>query len=175
MATFRSALRGIAPHYTSPSQALEQLNKVIYPDIREDMFISAIYAHLDHQSGKVSLARAGHNPAYYFKNESQEIHKVKPPGLAVGIDPGLVFGQVLRDHEIEMNSGDSLLLYTDGIIEAFNQHKEEFSSARLEDIVQNHGGAGARELGKIILDEVANFVQGAPQSDDITLVVIEKL
>ena len=148
---------------------------MVYPDIRDDMFISAIYAHLDHDSGRVTLARAGHNPAYYYDAARQEIHKVKPPGLAVGIDSGEIFQSIIQDHELTLAPGDKLLLYTDGIIEAHNKHKDEFSSQRLVDFLQAQATLPARALGKAILAEIADFVQEAPQSDDITLVVIERL
>ena len=175
MATFRSALKAIAGLSASPAESLSQLNKMVYPDIRDDMFISAIYAHLDHDSGRVTLARAGHNPAYYYDAARQEIHKVKPPGLAVGIDSGEIFQSIIQDHELTLAPGDKLLLYTDGIIEAHNKHKDEFSSQRLVDFLQAQATLPARALGKAILAEIADFVQEAPQSDDITLVVIERL
>ncbi len=175
MATFRSTLKAISKGASAPSEGLDKLNRLIYPDVREDMFISAIYTHLNHTTGEVTLARAGHNPAYFFKAESCELHKIKPPGLAVGIDEGDIFATLLKDHQIQMKSGDTLLLYTDGIIEANNRSGEEFSSLRLEDIARNQSGLGAHELGLEILDSVDAFVDGAAQSDDITLVVIERL
>jgi len=174
MATFRSALKAISTNFRSPAESLCKLNRMIYPDIRDDMFISAIYAHFYDESGKVTLARAGHNPAYYYSADKKEIHLIKPPGLAVGIDNGDVFDTLIKDHEITMQPGDKLLLYTDGIIEANNAEKEEFSSARLADIIQNNGMLSAKELGKLILSKVEAFVEDAPQSDDITLVVIER-
>ena len=138
------------------------------------MFISAIYANLDNATGKVSLARAGHNPPYLYSAETKEIEKIKSPGLAVGIDSGNVFDSIIKDYEVKMQPGDKLFLYTDGIIEAHNEKKEEFTSERLEKILREHGTLSAEKLGQKTLEEVAHFVKAAPASDDITLVVIER-
>lgn len=174
MATFRSALRAIAKGAKSPSESLSELNRMIFKDVREDMFISAIYTHLDHKSGKVKIARAGHNPAYYWDSKKEELSKIKSPGLAVGIDEGSVFDSILKDHELKMKSGDKVFLYTDGIIEANNSEKVEYSAERLEAELKENAHLSARALGKRILASIDYFVEDAPQSDDITLVVIER-
>lgn len=175
MATFRSSLKAIATGSSSPAESLSQLNRLIYPDIREDMFISAVYCHLNHEQSTVSLARAGHNPPYLFDAQVGSLIKLKPPGLAVGIDTGDVFSRILKDHEIKMHSGDSLILYTDGIIEANNKDGDEYTAARFEQALVEHHTEAADELGKSILADIDQFVGDAPQSDDITLVIIEKL
>ena len=175
MATFRSALKALAENSPSPSTSLSKLNRLIYPDIKEDMFISAIYCHLDHKKSTVSLARAGHNPAYYYQADTKELHKIKSPGLAVGIDKGEVFSSILKDHEIQMKPDDILLLYTDGIIEANNQEELEFSPAKLTDSLLRGKDLSAEKIAKQILGDISHFVGSAPQSDDITLVVLKKL
>ena len=175
MATFRSSLKAIATHSESPAESLSQLNKLIYPDIREDMFISAAYAHLDHITGTIKLARAGHTPPFLFRTDKCLLEKVKPPGLAVGIDTGDVFTRVIKDQEITMNKGDFLLLYTDGIIEAVNEDGEEFSADRLKKAMHDRCPNDAKTVSLSILNAVEEFVGTAPQADDITLVMIEKL
>lgn len=175
MATFRSALKALAENSPSPSASLSRLNRLIYPDIKEDMFISAIYCHLNHKKSTVSLARAGHNPAYYYQADTKELHIIKSPGLAVGIDKGDVFSRILKDHEIQMKPNDVLLLYTDGIIEANNEEGLEFSPASLKNSLLRGHSLSAEKLTKQILDDISHFVGSAPQSDDITLVVLKKL
>lgn len=174
MATFRSSLKTIASGIDSPADSLSHLNQLIFPDIREDMFISAIYAHLKHETGKVVLARAGHNPPYILRRSTSEIEKIKPPGLAVGIDEGASFTNSLQDYELQMNPKDVLILYTDGIIEATNLEGEEYGAERFEQSIKANSSSSAEGYVGAILEDVAAFVDDAAQADDITLVIIEK-
>lgn len=175
MATFRSTLKTLSTSSESPAQSLSLLNKLIYSDVREDMFISAVYCHFSQDSNLVKVARAGHNPPYHYKKSSDTLHKLKPPGLAVGIDKGNLFDKVLKEIELTMDSGDFLFLYTDGIIEAINTEHSEYGTEKLEAILLKHANSNAKIIGSEILDDIASFVGNARQSDDITLVVIKKL
>ncbi|MGB0992081.1 MAG: PP2C family protein-serine/threonine phosphatase, partial [Akkermansiaceae bacterium] len=139
MAMCRSTLRLSAHEYSqrdgqgsaegklaSPSQALARVNRQLFPDVREDMFVSAAYLVLDHSNGKVELSRAGHDAPLLYRAADQSIEVVKPPGLAIGIDEGGVFERVTKDVVLEMSAGDCLLLFTDGVCEAVDVSGDEF-------------------------------------------------
>lgn len=175
MATFRSSLKAIAEGASSPAESLSKLNKLIYPDIREDMFISAVYTSLNSENGTVTIARAGHNPPYYYQAAGDKLERIKPPGLAVGIDTGDVFSRILENYEISMQTGDLLILYTDGIIEAPNAAGEEFSSKRLEKCITAYKHLPPDQFADSILKEVKHYTGDSAQSDDITLVIIKKV
>src|SRR5204863_4357603 len=93
MAICRSVLRSEAAKNPSPADVLHKVNRQLYPDIKEDMFISMAYLVLDHAHSWVMLARAGHDAPLLFKRASQSVEKLKPPGMVVGIDSGSVFGR----------------------------------------------------------------------------------
>lgn len=174
MAMCRSVLRLTAMATNSPSEALGWVNRHLFPDVREDMFVSMVYIILDSKNGMVRMARAGHDPPLMFRAKESEIEVIKPPGLALGIDQGDVFDRVTKDMELEMAEGDCLLLHTDGVREAVNEKDEEFGSEKLE--IQFHDSAkmGAEAVVVSIRQAVSSFAGNEPQMDDITLIAIEK-
>ncbi len=174
MAICRSVLRSQAPGNPSPSDVLQKVNRQLYPDIKEDMFISMAYVILDHASNRLVLSRAGHDAPLHYRARDRSIEKVKPPGMAVGIDSGDVFDRVTRDFPLELERDDCLLFYTDGITEALNQEGDEFGMARMTASVQQHAPEGAHALISSLREDVRNFIGSYPQNDDITLIAIRK-
>lgn len=174
MAMCRSLLRAVALTDASPSVVLAAVNRYLYPDIREDMFISMIYGVLDPADGSLTFARAGHDPALIFRKANGEIEVSKPKGLALGIDGGNVFERVTRDERVTLESGDCVLLFTDGVKEAINANEEEFGLERLAAAFRGTASLGAEAVVKKVQEEVEGFAGGGPQMDDVTIVAIEK-
>ncbi len=174
MAMCRSVLRSLAAGELSPTRVLSALNRQLFPDIREDMFVSMAYVVIDGDSGRVLLGRAGHDAPLWHRKKDGQVVALKPPGLAVGIDGGEVFDRVSRDEEIHMAPGDCLLLYTDGVKEATDEHEEEFGIERTKEVFARAASLGAQSAVETLVREVNAFTGGAPRLDDITLIVIEK-
>jgi phosphoserine phosphatase RsbU/P len=174
MAMCRSALRSVAPAEASPSKALGAVNRQLFPDIREDMFISMAYGILDEQEGTLTIARAGHDPALLYRKDTGKVELLRSPGLALGIDSGSVFERVTRDQEVHLKAGDCVLFYTDGVKEAINAEEEEFGMERMSDVFSRAAPLGAEEILTRMQEELAQFTGDGPQMDDITLVAIEK-
>src|SRR5438105_5294458 len=131
MAICRSVLRSQAPQNPSPAEVLKAVNRQLYPDIKEDMFISMAYVILDHAHNLITLARAGHDAPLLYKRSDQSVTPLKPPGMAVGIDSGDVFDRITRDFSIELDRDDCLVFYTDGITEALDAEGDEFGIERV--------------------------------------------
>lgn len=174
MAMCRSVLRLTARATVSPCEALGLVNRHLFPDVREDMFVSLIYMVLEHETGNLKLARAGHDAPLLYRADKAMIETIKPPGLALGIDEGDVFERVTKDIDLEMASGDCLLLYTDGVCEAVDEHDCEFGLARLESEFSKSAASGAERVVRSILSDVSGFAGNQPQLDDITMIAIEK-
>jgi phosphoserine phosphatase RsbU/P len=174
MAMCRSALRSVAPGMESPSEVLGAVNRQLFPDIREDMFISMAYGILDETSGRLTMARAGHDPALWFRRESGTVELLRPPGLALGVDGGKVFERVTRDLTVELEPGDCVLLHTDGVREAVDADDEEFGMERLSEIFRLSAPLGAEAVLRRIQEDLRQFTGEGPQMDDVTLVAIEK-
>lgn len=174
MAMCRSLLRAVALASSSPSTVLAAVNRYLYPDIREDMFISMIYGILDPSDGTMTFARAGHDPALIFRKATGEIQVSKPRGLALGIDGGNVFERVTKDEKITLESGDCVLLFTDGVKEAINSADEEYGLERLAETFRAAASLGAEAIVKRVQEDVRSFTGEGPQMDDVTIVAIEK-
>ena len=171
----RSLVRGAAPGEPSAAAVLHAVNRRLYPDIKEDMFISMLCLILDTRSGDITLARAGHDPPLLYREAGREIIPLTPPGMAVGIDSGDVFDRVVVDQTVALAPGDGLLLYTDGATEALDSHESEFGLPRLSQAVQANAPKGAAATVENIAGELREFAGDAPQHDDITLIFIRKL
>ncbi|NWK57315.1 SpoIIE family protein phosphatase [Verrucomicrobiaceae bacterium N1E253] len=174
MAMCRSVLRMTSQNTSSPAEALAQVNRNLFPDVREDMFVSLAYVILDKTSGNVCMARAGHDAPLMFRSNIRNIEVIKPPGLAIGIDEGAVFERVTKDLSLQMESGDCLLLYTDGVCEAVDKHENEFGADRLESEFMKSAPMGAEAVVDSIKQAVSSFAGAEPQMDDITVIAIEK-
>lgn len=174
MAMCRSVLRSSAPGCASASEALHRVNRQLYPDIKEDMFISMAYVILDHHSNRVTLCRAGHDAPLLYSAASQTVSKINPPGMALGIDSGDVFDRIAGDFSLTLEKDDCLVLYTDGVTEALDVHGMEFGMKNMIQSIQASASGGAPAMIARLTDDLQTFIGTYPQNDDITLIVIRK-
>lgn len=174
MAICRSVLRSQAPDNPSPSEVLKKVNRQLYPDIREDMFISMAYLVLDHVRATVTLSRAGHDAPLLYQSATGELVPIKPPGLVVGIDSGSVFDRITSDVAVPLEKDDCLILYTDGFTEALDASGDEFGLPRTMDSIRASVADGAPAIINRLIEDVRQFVGATPQNDDITLIAIRK-
>ena len=175
MAMCRSALRSQAPGKLSPSAVLQSVNRQLYPDMKEDMFISMAYVVLNRRSGAALLARAGHDAPLLFRRKEVAVECLNPKGMAVGIDSGGVFDRLCSDFPFTLECGDMLLLYTDGLTEALDSSGIEFGVQRLRDALLANADEGATVTLQRLSQSVKDFAGNQPQHDDITLIALRKL
>jgi sigma-B regulation protein RsbU (phosphoserine phosphatase) len=174
MAICRSVLRAEAAGNPSPADVLRKVNRQLYPDIKEDMFISMAYLVLDHQRDGITLARAGHDAPLWYQRQSQSVTPVKSPGMVVGIDSGSVFDRLTTDFSIPLERNDCLVLYTDGVTETLNSEGDEYGVDRMMQSVRASANDGAQAIVKRIIEDVREFTGSVPQNDDITVIAIRK-
>ena len=175
MAMCRSVLRSQAPTNASPADVLRKVNRQLFPDMKEDMFISMAYLILDGAAGDINIARAGHDAPLLYTSKDRKIVKVNPPGMALGVDAGSVFDRLTRNHTVHLDPDDCLVLYTDGVTEALDSQGMEFGMDKMTQAVQTSAPEGAPAIVKRLTDDLRNFAGATPQNDDITLIVIRKL
>src|ERR687891_1041162 len=157
MAICRSVLRAEAARNPSPADVLRKVNRQLYPDIKEDMFISMAYLILDHQHDAVTLSRAGHDAPIVFDAETQTVTPIKSPGMVVGIDSGNVFDRLTADFAVPLERDDCLVLYTDGITETLNSEDDEYGVDRMMQSVRASANDGAQAIVKRIIEDVREF------------------
>jgi sigma-B regulation protein RsbU (phosphoserine phosphatase) len=174
MAMCRSVLRSKAGGEHSAAAVLRQVNAQLFPDIKEDMFISMAYAIIDRNSSTLTLCRAGHDAPLLYSARDRTVSKVNPPGMALGIDSGGVFNRVTGDFSLALEPDDCLVLYTDGVTEALDALGEEFGMGNVIKAIQSSASEGAAGIVTKLTDDLRRFVGTHPQHDDITLIVIRK-
>lgn len=171
----RSVLRTHARDNLSPAAVLAAVNRNLFPDIRQDMFITAAYIVAAADTGTITLARAGHTTPYLWRKETGIVEEIFSPGLAIGIDKGEVFERATKDVSVNMHSGDVLLLYTDGVNEATDYKELLFGEDRIKQALTESAADGAKAVVDTICRAVDAFMGGEPQTDDITLVAMRKM
>lgn len=178
MAMCRGTLRSLSPGERSPSAVLRGVNRQLYPDMKEDMFISMAYVILNRHTGEGLLARAGHDAPLLYRASGEGaplVERLNPKGMAVGIDSGGVFDRFCTDFPFRFGQGDLLLLYTDGITEALDAGGDEFGLDRLSRELLESAPDGSGETLHRLARSVRAFSGGQPQHDDITLIALRKL
>jgi serine phosphatase RsbU (regulator of sigma subunit)/predicted ester cyclase len=170
MATTRGMLRAVAQPSDSPGEVLARVNDAMYPEIPPNMFATCFYAILDPVDGRLLYANAGHDLPYLW-HDDQCSSDLWARGMPLGLMPRMSY----EENETSLEEGESILFYSDGLVEAHNPHREMFGFPRLRELVDEYGGDGGSLIERL-LSELSCFV-GADleQEDDITLVVLQRL
>lgn len=177
MASTRATLRGVAIDYAAaqnrtesvvdPGQVLARANDLICPDIPPKMFITCFYAILDPQTGILQYANAGHDVPYVRRGD--QAIELRARGMPLGLLPGMPY----EVQELTLEPGDSILFYSDGLVEAHNPQREMFGFPRLSQYVASHPGGAA--LIQSVLEDLEIFTgPNWEQEDDVTLMTLER-
>jgi serine phosphatase RsbU (regulator of sigma subunit)/anti-sigma regulatory factor (Ser/Thr protein kinase) len=166
MATTRSILRAAAERLTSPGEVLARTNDLLHPDIPEKMFVTCLYLIIEPHSGKVVFANAGHNLPYLISNG--QLSELRATGMPLGLMPGMQYEEV----EAQLSDCDSLLLSSDGLVEAHNSNREMYGFDRMETVMASP--ITADEIVPQLMQSLREFTgEDYEQEDDITLVTLQ--
>jgi phosphoserine phosphatase RsbU/P len=168
MALSRTLLHVSGGAGIDPTSAIRQANQWIYEDGRSSMFVTVFYGVLDPAGMQFSYVNAGHNPPVLVRDEC-----VGELGGSRGIALGVVPDVSIASTALELRHGDLIVLYTDGITEAFNERDEAFGEERLSGFLRLNRAKPARVVLEGLIAEIRRFTGTAAQSDDITLVVVK--
>lgn len=168
MAVARTNLRELAVHHLDPGDCLARTNDALCAQNPLDLFVTVFYCILNPTTGVLRYANGGHNPPYVRRAAASVETLNGAGGLVLGAMPGVRY----PTHTVQLLRGDRLVLFTDGVTEAFNPTEELYGAQRLVDEVHVHGGGTPAALVERICGSVTNFAGNAPQSDDITLTVL---
>ena len=166
MANLQASFRAFASEAVSPGTLVGKLNEVISSNIAPDKFITFCYCAIDATDNRATYASAGHCPPILF-HKSGEAVPLKEGGTPLGIFPDRKY----EDAGLQLEPGDRLVLYTDGLTEAMNSDEQEFGEQRLVELGSRNIALSASEMLAAIKKEVVRFCNGSFQ-DDFTLVVV---
>jgi len=169
MALTRTLLRAAAIERNSPVDVLRRVNDQLLPDTRQGMFVTAVYGVLDNESGDFTFVNAGHNPPFWVKVNG-EVEKLTRTAIALGV----VEQPKMQERTISLAEGDMLLLYTDGLTEAFSPAGELFGDERLADSL-GCIPCSADEILMAVEERVNEFIDTIPLGDDMTMLAIKRV
>jgi sigma-B regulation protein RsbU (phosphoserine phosphatase) len=164
-----SLARLLARELAEPGRILARLNDELAADNPSGMFVTLVCGVCEPGCGRLQLANAGQCRPLLLPVGQPPRWAIKSLGTALGFEPGLVF----EPTELTMRSGDAVLLYSDGVTEAFNQQEECYGADRLLADSSAFGGASAAQLASGLLKKVRAFAGPAPQSDDIAILALK--
>lgn len=171
MSNLQATLKAISSTWDQCISLLSQsINKTICDNIVSNRFISFFIGCLHPETGEIQYCNAGHNPPVLLKKNGEE-SRFKEGGPVLGILPDGQFNLGAGNLE----PGDILVLYSDGVTEAENPAEEEFGEARLIASVRKHAAKSSHEIIESVEEDIETFSSGTPQADDITLIVVKRL
>lgn len=165
----KSMIQTQAASGRSPGEVLENVNRLICQNNREEMFVTVWFATLDLKTGLLTAANAGHEyPVLKQPDGGFELFKDKH-GLAIGAMDGMKY----KEYQVQMNPGAKLFVYTDGVAEATDAHNELFGMTRTVDALNQAADKSPEEILQAVNSAVESFVGDAEQFDDLTMMCIE--
>lgn len=164
MATVRSLLRAALEQFAAPGRVLEYTNEHLCGDIPPKMFVTCLVALINTTTGEVQYANAGHDLPY--RRHAGGVQELRATGMPLGLLPGMVY----EERTVTLTPGDSLLLYSDGLVEAHNPQREMFGFPRLQASLGQH--AGGEGLIEFLVESRAQFVGPEWEQEDDTAIVI---
>ena len=167
MAVARTNLNALAATASGPADCLQRTNDVLLTQNPMDLFVTVFYAVFDPATGALTYSNGGHNPPLIRRANGTVEMLTAAAGLVLGMFPA-----TYEQDSAQLQPGDTLVLYTDGVTEAFNVDAQMYEEARLVERVRADGGGSAKTLVASIFDGVIGFSGAAPQSDDITVAVL---
>ncbi len=165
VSNMQATLRAYLEHTSELLAIVSKLNESIIRQTTSDRFITFFIGIYDMEKLTFEFINAGHNPPLHYKNNG-EIDQLQKGGIFIGLMP---FNY--ESETVHLHSGDILLFYTDGLVEAMNQNEVEFGEQKVKDIIINNAHKNSNEIQQIIIDEVKTHVSDNKLDDDFTLVI----
>jgi sigma-B regulation protein RsbU (phosphoserine phosphatase) len=171
MAVSRTLIRATGIRGVSASECMTYSNGLLAQESANSMFVTVFYGIYNIKTGEVRYTNAGHNPPYLMKTDGNIIQLPLSKNLVVGVMDDFEF----TEETLTLEPGDTLLLYTDGVTEAFNSHEEDFGEKRLEETLSKLTQKSCQEIVDGVKSDVSAFVGETEQSDDITLLALKRV
>src|SRR6266516_6266535 len=169
MSSLHAAVHAQAASHDSLVETISAVNRYLADNIPPNRFVTLFYAELDPDSGAVSFLNAGHNPPLIV-HAAGTVEQLSSGGLPLGIKRDADY----REGRTQLQRGDVLVIYSDGVTEATSPTGEEFGPTRLYEVVSRNIDASAAGIRDRIESALTKFAQGTSAADDITLVIVKR-
>jgi len=173
MAQMKGVFQSLVQLDLDPKEFLVHANSALSRCLEATSFITVSYFIVDRKSRKVSFARAGHCPTLYFNAQKNETKYFKNKGLGLGILRNSNFHKYVQVNEFDFNSGDIIILYTDGITEACNDKKKQFGYDKLQAALVKYSNQSPENIQEGIINDLYKFCGKKSLDDDYTLLIVK--
>ena len=170
MAVTRTLIRAAAQELQSPARTLERVNTLLLDNSQNGLFVTVFFGILAPENGRMVYTIAGHNPPMLQIFKTKKVLTLDKGGIAIGALPDIHLPQ----SELVLNDGDCLILYTDGVTEAFNGNDDMYGTRRLKNLLTKSFGKSAHSVVKDLETDLNIFRGNTPLSDDTTILAICK-
>ncbi|UCC89478.1 MAG: SpoIIE family protein phosphatase, partial [Anaerolineales bacterium] len=171
MALSRSTLRASLAATRSPAEGIRRTNRLLCADSVNSMFVTLFYAQLNPATGQMTYVNAGHNPPLLYRAKEGELVELTRTGMPLGLFETIDFEQRV----VQLDPGDFILLYTDGVNEAMDAGGGVFGEERLRQVLLEKRQARVEDMAEALEAALTNFTGGVARSDDITFVIARRL
>ena len=137
-------------------------------------FITAIYGVLDISKNTLTFSRAGHEPLLLYENSLKEFKVFSQSGLGLGLDKGEALSNNLKEHEIYLNEEDTIMLYTDGLVDLYKYSVQKNNGNYFKEIVSGNYSKGTSQIMKELENIITDYTSSYEQFDDITIIMIKR-
>lgn len=173
MSIVRSLIHTYAEVSIGPEEIVRRVNRKLTPDLESEMFVTLAAFGFDPETHRASIVRAGHEPLFLVRANGVA-ERLQPPGTAMGLTDVPLFEEMLSPVTVQLDPGDALVMFTDGITESRSPTEGELGYDRFTEWVRKRAGLRARQMVESLVRDVHAFSQGAPPADDITLLVVKR-
>lgn len=171
MAVSRTLIRATGLRGIPSDECINYVNKLLCNESLDSMFVTVFYGIYNCKTGEIDYTNAGHNPPYLLHRNNT----IEPLPLSKNFIVGVFDDFIYTNTILQLEPGDTLILYTDGVTEAFNEQKLQFGESNLEKTLKSVPGAGSQEIIEAIREDVKEFAGNEQQSDDITILTLKRL
>lgn len=170
----RSFITAVAERESSPKELLKVVNRLLSPDLRRGMYVTALACVLDPRTGKLLFVNAGHNPLIKFDGATHKVSPIHADGIALGFDKGPVFERTMREVEMDLKPGDRVVLCTPGVFGIKNHEGSELGEANFYKLVEREGAKPGGAFVKLMTHALGQFTDGGWVESDITFVSLSR-
>ncbi len=168
MASLQASLQILAPEHVQPAEVVARLNYLFCHNIRLTKFVTFFLARYDDTTGALTYCNAGHNPPLLHR-AGGGIEPLLPTGAAIGLVEQVEFGQ----SSVQVQSGDRLILYTDGVVEWMNDQRELFGESRVMSLLQESKHLSPQRTITELRERLHLFAAAQTPADDTTIIVVQ--
>jgi sigma-B regulation protein RsbU (phosphoserine phosphatase) len=170
MALCRTLTRTFSMDGRSPREAISRVNDLIIADSYSEWFVTLFYGLLDPKWGILTYVNAGHPRPLWLRSKGKKMEKLAADGIALGVFEGIQ----LEEKAVQIEPGDVIMMYTDGISEALDIQGNLYGEKRIQTILKRAADDPPEQIVDKLRKDVAAFAKGKPQSDDLTAILLKR-